>query len=187
MKRGVVIAFALVLVLIAAFAAYGQLSPKAAEKQQTTVESAQTSTNKALADYGDVRVYDADGIARALAELCEGAPAIVNYWATWCPNCVEEMDDYQKLFEKYGDEVRFVMVAATDGRRETREKADAYIAEHGYGFPVYYDAEQSMGMAFAIEYLPTTIVVDRDGSIVSNTSGRIDYTAVDQLLGKLVA
>ena len=69
MKRGVVIAFALVLVLIAAFAAYGQLSPKAAEKQQTTVESAQTSTNKALADYGDVRVYDADGIARALAEL----------------------------------------------------------------------------------------------------------------------
>ncbi len=187
MKRGVVIAFALVLVLIAAFAAYGQLSPKAAQQQQATVESAQTSANKALADYGDVRVYDADGSARDLSGLCEGAPAIVNYWATWCPNCVEEMDDYQKLFEKYGSQVRFVMVDATDGRRETREKADAYIAEHGYSFPVYYDAEQSLGMAFALEYLPTTIVVDRDGSIVSNTSGRIDYTAVDQLLGKLIA
>lgn len=187
MKRGMVIAFALVLVLIAAFAAYGQLSPKAAQKQQASVESARTSANKALADYGDVRIYDADGNARSLVELCEGAPAIVNYWATWCPNCVEEMDDYQKLFEKYGDEVRFVMVDATDGKRETREKADAYIADHDYGFPVYYDAEQSMGMAFAIEYLSTTIVVDRDGTIVSNASGRIDYTAIDQLLGKLIA
>ena len=182
-----VIAFALVLVLIAAFAAYGQLSPKAAQKQQASVESARTSANKALADYGDVRIYDADGNARSLVELCEAAPAIVNYWATWCPNCVEEMDDYQKLFEKYGDEVRFVMVDATDGKRETREKADAYIAYHDYGFPVYYDAEQSMGMAFAIEYLSTTIVVDRDGTIVSNASGRIDYTAIDQLLGKLIA
>ena len=182
-----VIAFALALVLIAAFAVYGQLSPKAAQKQWASVESAQTSANKALADYGDVRIYDADGNARSLVELCEGAPVIVNYWATWCPNCVEEMDDYQKLFEKYGNEVRFVMVDATDGRRETREKADAYIADHDYGFPVYYDAEQSMGMVFAIEYLPTTIVVDRDGTIVSNASGRIDYTAIDQLLGKLVA
>ena len=60
-------------------------------------------------------------------------------------------------------------------------------AVHDYGFPVCYDAEQSMGMAFAIEYLPTTIVVDRDGTIVSNTSGRIDYNAVDQLFGKLIA
>lgn len=60
-------------------------------------------------------------------------------------------------------------------------------AVHDYGFPVCYDAEQSMGMAFAIEYLPTTIVADRDGTIVSNTSGRIDYNAVDRLLGKLIA
>ena len=42
-------------------------------------------------------------------------------------------------------------------------------------------------MVFAIEYLPTTIVVNRDGTIVGNTSGRIDYNAVDQLLGKLIA
>lgn len=129
----------------------------------------------------DFTVYDAEGNAVSLSSL-EGKITIVNFWATWCGFCVQEMPDFQKIYDEYGDQINMMMVNVTDGQRETKESAMAYVEEKGYTFPVYYDTDSSASYSYGVNALPTTLLISADGYIAAYANGAIRYESLKQAL-----
>ncbi|MBR3224662.1 MAG: TlpA family protein disulfide reductase [Atopobiaceae bacterium] len=185
-KRGAIIAaVALVLVLVGAGAAYVVLSGQRSSASSSSVSSSvsastvasSSSANKAapqLGDY-DATVYTADGEAKKLSEIANGKPLVINFWATWCPYCVQEFPDYKTLLSEYGDSVSFAFVDAPGSKGETVQKAQDWLAQNGFEeFPAYYDNDLEASSNFGARSLPTTVVVAANGEIQGASAGAID-------------
>ena len=120
----------------------------------------------------DFTVQDADGNEVMLSDL-RGKPVVLNFWASWCPPCKEEMPYFNNVFEDLGDEVNFMMVCLTDGARETTKTGAAYVEEHGYTFPVYFDVSGEAGMTYGVQSIPATYFIDAEGYLVTRAEGGI--------------
>ena len=121
----------------------------------------------------DFTVFDKDGNEMKLSDT-EGTPVVLNFWASWCPPCKEEMPHFDLLHEELGDDVKFMMVDLVDGRRETVETGDEYITEQGFSFPVFFDTNQEAAYTYGIRSIPTTLFIDKDGYIITGAKGAID-------------
>lgn len=106
-----------------------------------------------------------------------GKPVVINFWATWCPPCKAELPDFDKACAEY-DDVVFLMVNLTDGSRDTKAVVDAFIAENGYTFPVYYDTAYSAAYAYNVSSIPATYFISADGSVASSHVGMLDYATL---------
>ena len=115
---------------------------------------------------------DVNGNKVKLSDM-KGKPVVINFWATWCYYCKQEMPDFNQVYQEYGDDVVFMMVNMTDGYQETVDMAKAYIAEKGFVFPVYFDTDLEASIAYAVTGLPTTYFVDANGTLVTYASGAI--------------
>ncbi len=106
-----------------------------------------------------------------------GKPVVINFWATWCPPCKAELPAFNKACAEYKDVV-FLMVNLTDGTRDTKAVVDAFIAEAGYTFPVYYDTEYSAAYAYNVSSIPATYFINAEGRVVSSHVGMMDYATL---------
>ena len=132
----------------------------------------------------DVVVADSEGYDIMIGALHEGKPMIVNLWATWCPFCVDEMADFQDLYDRYGDKVQFVMLNSATPSTEISDARD-YLEEHQFTFPVYYDIYGQVQTLFSVAAYPTTIIIAADGEVLSNRPGRIDPVRFEALVEEL--
>jgi thiol-disulfide isomerase/thioredoxin len=123
----------------------------------------------------DFTVIDVNGKEVSLSDF-KGKPVVVNFWASWCPPCKEEMPYFNELYKELGDEVQFMMVDLVDGSRETVDAAKAFIKENGYEFPVYFDTDQEAAIAYGIYSIPTSIFIDAEGKIVRSITGSMTKT-----------
>ena len=155
------------VILLAAVIGYEYLSANY-EPEGNEPSSAASSEEHELAP--DFVVYDEDGKPVSLSDF-RGKPVVVNFWATWCGYCVQEMPSFEKAFLEYGDEVVFMVINVTDGQSETKEDAMAFVAENGYTFPVYYDTELSATYAYGAYSLPATGFIDSEGVFISGQTG----------------
>lgn len=133
----------------------------------------------------DFTVYDKDGNAVSLSDF-KGKPVVLNFWASWCKYCKEEMPAFESVWSEYGDEVVFMMLNATDGRQETREKGEKYIKEGGYKFPVYYDEELQAVNGYGISSFPTTYFINADGTVETGILGRAEEKDIRQRLAMIL-
>lgn len=189
-RRGLAITLAiLVAVLALAAVGYQMLAGTAGNSNGSAQNggSAQASAADALmlASF-DATVQDADGARVALTGIADGRPLVINFWATWCPYCLQEFDDYQDIYHEYSNRVDFAFIDATDGQRETLEGARSWVAQSGYNFPVYYDVEREAVNAFGVRSFPTTVVVSTEGEILTISAGTIDPSRMRAALDSLL-
>lgn len=135
----------------------------------------------------DVTFYDSEGKAVKLSDYY-GKPVVMNFWATWCGYCKQEMPDFQEVYEEYKDKVEFLFINSTDGSRETREKAETYLQEQGYTIPAFYDEDMDAVYTYSVNSLPTTMLLDKEGRVAAYAPGLIEkealIKALDTLLGE---
>jgi thiol-disulfide isomerase/thioredoxin len=134
----------------------------------------------------DFTVYDKEGNKVNLSDFY-GKPIIINFWATWCPYCVEEMPLFEEKYKEYGEEINFLMVDAVDGNRETKEKGEKFIEDSGFTFPVYFDTDEDASYTYQAYSLPTTVFIDADGYIIAYQPGMLTpdmmQKGIDLILG----
>jgi len=156
------------LLLVGAALAYNALS----RQVQPEINAGQTQPGQAQAAPG-FTVTDAEGSPVRLADF-RGKPVVLNFWASWCPPCRQEMPDFDKAHSELGDEVVFMMV----NLRESVETGIGFAEGLGYGFPVYFDARGDAAAAYGVTGIPATFFIDREGNIVSKASGMISEAAL---------
>ena len=174
-----VLAFA--VVLAGAFSLYNRMSAGAGQ-DIPTVRPAEAGDNAAA----DFTVYDIDGNACKLSDF-QGKPVILNFWASWCGYCKEEMPEFEKAYGTYGEEIHFMMVDIIDGSQETWDSGAEFIEKQGYTFPVYFDADLDAAMQYRVYGLPVTYFIDAAGNLVTYVSGAVSaerlQRGIDLLLG----
>ena len=96
------------------------------------------------------------------------------------------MPDFQEAYEKYGDQVQFMMVNVTDGSNETPSKVASFIRLMGYTFPYFCDIEYSALYAYGVETIPRTFFITADGYVEVWYSGMIDAEALQAGLERIL-
>ena len=128
-------------------------------------------------------VYDAEGNAVLLSDYL-GKPIVLNFWASWCSPCKNEMPDFQAQYEALGNEVQFLMINMTGGR-ETLSTTKNFIAQQGYTFPVFYDTFYSAADAYTVTLLPTTYFIDSEGYVIAYVTGAINATTLQEGIDRI--
>ena len=171
----IIIFIILVALIVGASFLYKNLSEK--YDNNNLVSSDTSSENNEFAA-PDFTVFDEDGKQVKLSDY-KGKPVVINFWATWCFYCKEEMPDFNIAYKNYPD-VQFLMINATDGVQETKEMAKAYVEKENFDFDVFYDTSLSAVSAYYVNSFPSTYFVDKNGNLVTRANGMIDYETLEK-------
>lgn len=134
----------------------------------------------------DFAVKDFDGKTLDNAST-KSTVTILDFWASWCAPCKEELPIYQKLFEKYKPQQVNFMAVSVD---RYKEEAEAFMKDEKYDFPVAHDAKTEMAQKFEIEGIPTIVVIGPCGRInwihqgFNRNIGTILTAQIDALLSE---
>ena len=93
----------------------------------------------------------------------KGKVVIINFWATWCPPCVGEMPDLNKLYQMYHK--KGLEIIAIANPRDSIERVESFFKSRGIKFNYFIDTDFSAARTFGIRALPTSIIVGRNGII----------------------
>ncbi len=192
-KLWIIIAVAFITVMVVAVVLYPKLAERFEEDSDTTtlpnynvVDSDNGEANESpIKQTEDFTVYDAELNEVTLSEYF-GKPIVINFWASWCYPCKSELPAFNAMYEKYGDEVVFLMINLTDGQRETVSKVKNFIANHGYTFPVYYDIEYDASKTYGVYSIPETVFINADGSLYDTRVGAMSEVALENYIKKLL-
>lgn len=131
----------------------------------------------------DFTVLDYNGKEVSLSQY-KGEVVVLNFWATWCYYCKEEMPDFELAFKENPD-VQFLMVNATDGYQETMAQAKKYYEDSGFSFPVYFDTNMDAVNAYGITGFPTTVIIDKEGNVANYFGGMIDKETLQKAIDEV--
>ena len=147
--------------------------PVTDETSEPVAEQPSEPTSKEDRTVPVFTVYNAFGEEVHLSDFF-GKPIILNFWASWCGPCRQEMPELQAAFEEYGEEICFVLINLTEGEDETQRSAETFLEENGYTFPVYFDLHQDAARTYAVYSIPATYFIGADGSGVARALGSMD-------------
>jgi peroxiredoxin len=112
--------------------------------------------------------------SRASLETWKGRLAILNFWATWCQPCADEMASLEALWRAYGGRGLVVIGASVD-RGAPRPLIDPYVKNLGLTFPILLDPEMKTAGAWRVNGIPTTFVIRPGGEVAGMAVGPRDW------------
>ena len=109
----------------------------------------------------DFTLRTLDGQKLRLGEQ-RGRVVLVNFWATWCGPCRQEMPHLNKLYEKYRSSGFVLLGVNVD---DDARKAGDVAAKLGVTFPVLLDTDKAVSKLYDLSTMPSTVIIDRDGKV----------------------
>lgn len=131
----------------------------------------------------ELTLTDLQGKPGSLVNL-RGQVILVNLWATWCPPCKAEMPTLEKYYRKHKED-GFTIVAVNDG--DPAADVQEFVNEYRLTFPVWLDPTFiATEQAFKTLNLPSSFVIDRDGTIVLSWFGGINTKNLEQYVTPII-
>jgi thiol-disulfide isomerase/thioredoxin len=124
----------------------------------------------------DLAMQDLDGGTFSMADF-HGKVTLVNYWATWCGPCRQEIPHLIELQNHYGDQLQVIGVSTDDG---DSAKVSAFAQEFKMNYPVVMATPGINRQFSGVFALPTSFVVDMEGRIVQTHVGLINPSVLEQ-------
>ena len=133
----------------------------------------------AFAEPVDFTLNDVDGKPRSLSEF-RGKWVIVNYWATWCPPCLDEIPDLVEFHEKHKD--KDAVVLGINFEEADREQLLEFVDQHFMTYPVLSMDPVPVTPLGPVLGLPTTYIISPQGERVARQEGPITGAAIEAYL-----
>ena len=151
------------------FLATGLMTPKIeATHSSDSGNEITANASSTPADF-NLTLMDENGKTISLAEF-RGKVIFLNMWATWCPPCIAEMPNINKLYKEVGHEVAFVMVSLDDDF----ETAKAFNKRKGFDLPIY-KLQSNRPALYHSSTVPTTYVINANEELVLTHKGMANY------------
>lgn len=159
---------------------YYILSPNLALNKSAT-DSSKLSTQSLFAS----KLINPDGILQDLSQY-KGKIIVLNFWATWCPPCREEMPELSELYTEYKNKNVVVLGVAVDELALVKEFSDATPVS----YPLFAAENEGMGLGNDLGndkgVLPYTIIINEGGAVVKAYFGRINKSLLETALQPLL-
>ncbi len=123
---------------------------------------------------------DTQGVKHALSHY-KGKWVLVNYWATWCPPCLEEVPDLVNLYDHRRKKDLMVLGVVFD-YQDTKEVAD-YVDDMLMSYPIVLGDEEVIAQIGAADVLPTTFIYNPQGKLVNIKRGLITRQYIEKIIG----
>ena len=168
---------ALLLSFVLLFAGCG--SSSGSSQGSAPAAASQASAQKAQAPRFSLQ--DTAGASHSI-QPGDGKIYVINFWATWCPPCRNEMPEMNAFAGKYKDKVTFYAVDL----QEEGSKVQAFLKDNGYTLPVLLDQEGKAATLYKVRVVPTTVILDEKGNILQRHEGMATAQQLEGFLkGKL--
>ena len=131
----------------------------------------------------DFTLQTVDGTPLRLSDL-KGKPVFMNFWATWCVPCREEMPAMQELYEQYRD--RGLVILAVN-MEEDQARVQRWIDQGGFTYTFVLDSEGQQLKRYNVNAAPTSYFIGRDGVIRDLKLGAISRAEMQTKVEKLLA
>lgn len=134
----------------------------------------------------DFVLTDQYGNEHSLADY-KGKTVFLNFWATWCGPCRNEMPEIQKIYEETQQEedsdlVVLGIAAPGFGQEKSQEEVEAFLEKNGYTYPVLMNTTGEVFMEYGISAYPTTFMVDRDGNLFGYIQGQLNEAMMRSII-----
>lgn len=152
-------------------------------------EPAKEAKEEKLPAY-DFELKDQYGNTHKLSDY-KGKVVFLNFWATWCPPCREEMPHIEEIYKEYGYNKNDVIIlgAASPAtaenpspQDESEEKIKAFLTKNNYTFPVVFDVKGEIFRNYYINAFPTTFMIDREGNIMGYVAGGLSKENMKKII-----
>jgi thiol-disulfide isomerase/thioredoxin len=120
-----------------------------------------------------------DGSNHRLSDY-RGNWVVVNYWATWCPPCLEEMPELNLFHEINSD--NGIIVVGINLEDVTNERLRRFVADHSITFPILRPENSSAPPFGPIPGLPTTLLLSPQGELVARKVGRVTTASLERMI-----
>jgi thiol-disulfide isomerase/thioredoxin len=171
------------LILAAALVISSAVLGAQAKKEKPATDKAPRMSAPAVSpNPSSVQVQTLDGKTVSLAEIFGGKPTMLVFWASWCPDCKRETPRVKEAFERFAKK-GLNLVAVDVARKDPVANVRRYIEENGLKYPVYYDAKGTADKAYDIKWIPTVLLIDRSGKVVSKAP-HVEMARIEAFLKK---
>lgn len=157
----------------------------AAEAEQVEDETVATTLAKVGMQAPDFTVTMFDGSSLTLSEQ-KGKVVLVNFWATWCPPCRQELMRVQSdIVDRFAGQP-FVFIPIS--RAEEKETVAAFREQMGYTFPMGLDPDRAIYDRYASNFIPRNFLINSEGTVVAATVGyeQEEFDALIAQIGTLL-
>ena len=166
------------LILLVLYFGKDQTEQKNMQQEENNLESGEENKDTALDDITSIlpdhcnlnqelpefTLYREDGSPVSMEQF-RGKITILTFWASWCPDCQQELpmvNDFIEIAKKYGD-INYILVNKLDQKKETKESANAYLSEQQIAIDTYFDQDLTAYETLGLHNIPTTLFLDENG------------------------
>ncbi|MBJ8051112.1 redoxin domain-containing protein [Bacillus cereus] len=181
-----------VLLCLAGYAAYDQFGKKDQVVQEKPAKS-ETAMKEIIARNGieigknapDFELIKLDGTNVKLSDL-KGKKVILNFWATWCGPCQQEMPDMESFYKEHKENVEILAINYTPSEKGGgEEKVSNFAKEKGITFPILLDKNIDVTTAYKVITIPTSYFIDTKGVIQDKFIGPMTQKEMEKRIAKL--
>ncbi|HAJ93093.1 MAG TPA: hypothetical protein DCO71_10855 [Gammaproteobacteria bacterium] len=133
-----------------------------------------------VAEKVDFTLQDLDGKSVSLSDY-RGKWVIVNYWATWCPPCLEEIPDLVDLYDENRDKIVVLGIAFEDVNKEYLKE---FVDSHMISYPIMNTEPIPVTELGPVLGLPTTYIISPDGERVARQEGPVTREGVEKYIAR---
>ncbi|MCB1758814.1 MAG: TlpA family protein disulfide reductase [Gammaproteobacteria bacterium] len=133
----------------------------------------------ASAETVDFSLPDLDGRERQLSEF-RGRWVLVNYWATWCPPCLEELPELERFHIAH--QSRDAVVIGINMEEISLTRLREFVEEQFLSFPILREKPGARGVLGAVPALPTSYLVTPAGELVARQVGMVDAQMIERYI-----
>jgi len=131
----------------------------------------------------DFSLKDYKGQTVSLSDFA-GVPLVINSWAAWCPFCVQELPDFAKAQEEFGDKVKIIAIDRAESLNTAKEFSEKVNVTGG--LILLLDPSDSFYRSIGGFSMPETIFVNKDGNTVFHKRGPMDLNEIRERIKNLI-